>query len=308
MFANSCDSANPALSASQDYVHLLHHAFLRQGVPSISGPSQRSLTITMQRRGADPAAEFASSFYRSLAIGLSIGDALGMARREFFGRERLFGLITCITETLLIGFYWSRFHPKMALPATKIVFKQPWGASDLFAGRFKELRAIRENLKALSQEHPHSAHFGPGWGRTVLMKRLLSDANRYVPCVVSAAGACQRQAGTAEPYLPFKVIFRALVRSSEPLANPQPEADTVGTLVATELFCHHLFALVRPDLEVGPSQVERICACLGVQPQSLNVASPKCDHSIVFDETLTLLGMPIPGISDSFGYRGSALG
>src|SRR5207244_3552066 len=33
-----------------------------------------------------PAAEFAESFYRSLALGQSIGEALGSARREFFDK------------------------------------------------------------------------------------------------------------------------------------------------------------------------------------------------------------------------------
>jgi tetratricopeptide (TPR) repeat protein len=78
IFANSCDSAHASFVESAGYVSTLYRAFLRQGVPHYIG--------TATPVPDAPSKEFARSFYRLLAEGLSVGEALGEAKRIFFER------------------------------------------------------------------------------------------------------------------------------------------------------------------------------------------------------------------------------
>jgi len=78
VFANSCDSAHPSFAEREGYVSTLYRAFLKQGVPHYIG------TITPVPDEA--AKEFGRTFYRLVAEGRSVGEALHEAQRIF--RER----------------------------------------------------------------------------------------------------------------------------------------------------------------------------------------------------------------------------
>jgi len=78
IFANSCDSAHPSLADTAAYISTLYRSFLRQGVPHYIG--------TVTPIPDEPSKEFARLFYRLLADGLSIGEALGDTRRAFLDR------------------------------------------------------------------------------------------------------------------------------------------------------------------------------------------------------------------------------
>ena len=75
IFANSCDSARPAIPDAQGYITTLYRSFLRQGVPHYIG--------TAARIPDNLSNEFALCFYQMLATGSSVGEALGEARRLF---------------------------------------------------------------------------------------------------------------------------------------------------------------------------------------------------------------------------------
>jgi len=78
IFANSCDSAHPSLADTAAYISTLYRSFLRQGVPHYIG--------TVTPIPDESSKEFARSFYRFLAEGSSIGEALGETRQAFAGR------------------------------------------------------------------------------------------------------------------------------------------------------------------------------------------------------------------------------
>lgn len=73
VFANSCDSAHPSFSEREGYVSALYHAFLKRGVPHYIG--------TIAPVPDEPAKEFARFFYRLIANGSTVGEALHDARR-----------------------------------------------------------------------------------------------------------------------------------------------------------------------------------------------------------------------------------
>ncbi len=75
IFANSCDSARPTISDAQAYVTTLYRSFLRQGVPHYIGT-----TVPVPDKAAK---DFVHSFYRLLAEGRSVGEAMGETRRAF---------------------------------------------------------------------------------------------------------------------------------------------------------------------------------------------------------------------------------
>lgn len=81
VFANSCNSARPGLADAQAYGTSLYRAFLRQGVPHYIG--------TILPIPDEAAKDFAQSFYKLLAQGLSVGEALGETRRAFAETTRL---------------------------------------------------------------------------------------------------------------------------------------------------------------------------------------------------------------------------
>ena len=78
VFANSCDSAHPSYTECGEYVSTLYRAFLKQGVPHYVG--------TVSPVPDEAAKEFARSFYRLVAQGSSVGEALGEARGVFAER------------------------------------------------------------------------------------------------------------------------------------------------------------------------------------------------------------------------------
>jgi CHAT domain-containing protein len=73
IFANSCDSAHPSSADREGYVSTLYRAFLRRGVPQYIGTIAPILD--------EPSKAFASSFYRMLVKGMTIGEALGESAR-----------------------------------------------------------------------------------------------------------------------------------------------------------------------------------------------------------------------------------
>jgi CHAT domain-containing protein len=75
VFANSCFSARPNLADAHEYVASLYRAFLNQGVPHYIG--------TIVPVPDAPSKVFALNFYKLLANGLSIGEALSRTRRAF---------------------------------------------------------------------------------------------------------------------------------------------------------------------------------------------------------------------------------
>jgi len=75
VFANSCFSACPNLADAHEYVASLYRAFLNQGVPHYIG--------TIVPVPDAPSKVFALNFYKLLANGLSIGEALSRTRRAF---------------------------------------------------------------------------------------------------------------------------------------------------------------------------------------------------------------------------------
>ena len=78
IFANSCDSAHPSIADTAAYISTLYRSFLRQGVPHYIG--------TITPIPDESSKEFARTFYRLLAEGSSIGEALGDARQAFADR------------------------------------------------------------------------------------------------------------------------------------------------------------------------------------------------------------------------------
>ncbi|HYK91115.1 MAG TPA: CHAT domain-containing protein [Acidobacteriota bacterium] len=75
VFANSCYSACPNIADAHEYVTSLYRAFLNQGVPHYIG--------TIVPVPDAPSKVFALNFYKLLADGLSIGEALSRTRRAF---------------------------------------------------------------------------------------------------------------------------------------------------------------------------------------------------------------------------------
>lgn len=78
IFANSCDSAHSSFEEQEGYVSALYRAFLRQGVPHYIG--------TISPVPDQPSKAFAGVFWRLLVQGMSVGEALGEARRVFAER------------------------------------------------------------------------------------------------------------------------------------------------------------------------------------------------------------------------------
>ena len=300
IFANSCDSAHPA--DSEEYVHLLYHAFLRLGVPHYIG------TITkVQDHYEDknkekhyPAAEFARDFYRCIASGFSVGEALGIARREAFGKPGA----PIWTSYVHYGDPAFQFvekpiaSPRVLKPrlARASLAAQPT-YRDIFVGRFRELGLMREGLQMLA-EGKSSILFVTGEigsGKSALLRRFVLEATHSLEPAAIATGTCQKRARHDGHFL-IREIFGQLVQSPSKLPQPLQEMLTVGELVLSELLNFpHLFSLCRPDVTLGADRFRRICERIGWDLKRAPVAVVPVDELEITRE----LEEALQGISEA---------
>lgn len=293
ILANSCDSARPSLADAQGYVSALYRAFLRQGVPHYIG--------TAARIPDEPSRDFARSFYRLLAGGLSIGEALSKTRQVFSERPGM----------PIWAYYLHYGDPTYRVvqtPATRptsydstpalawqdiLEYEPAPAALEPFVDREKELAEAKKHLQLLADGKPSVLFLSgeAGVGKSAFLRRLLAEAIHDRSGVATAIGTCNVQLGVTDPYLPFKEIFRLLVRNTTRLAQPQSEALTVGELIVAELLLSfpQLVPIFRPDVSLGSQRWERICQRLSLMQQKEAEAGAGIDQTSIFDQISRLL-------------------
>ena len=298
IFANSCDSARPSFADAQGYVSTLYQAFLRQGAPHYIG--------TVAPVPDEPARDFAQSFYRLVAQGLSVGEALGETRRVFSERPG----IPIWAYYIHYGDPTYRFSVESpatrALPSDSLAAlawrdileyestaDRPEPEPELFVDREKELAEAKKRLKHLADGKPSVLFIAGevGVGKSALLRQVLLEGVREVPGAASAIGTCNVQLGVSEPYFPFKRIFRSLVLNTTPLVQPHKEALTVGELVVAELVLAfpQLLAVLRPDASVGTHLWERICQRLRIREEKQSELPAGIDQTVIFDQMSRML-------------------
>jgi tetratricopeptide (TPR) repeat protein/CHAT domain-containing protein len=291
IFANSCDSARQSFADAQGYVSTLYQAFLRQGAPHYIG--------TVAPVPDEPARDFAQSFYRLVAQGLSVGEALWETRRAFSERPG----IPIWAYYLHYGDPTYRFSVES--PATRALPSDSLAAlawrdvleydstadrpePELFVDREKELAEAKKRFKHLADGKPSVLFIAGevGVGKSALLSQVLLEGVREVPGTATAIGTCNVQLGVSDPYFPFKAIFRSLVLDTTPLVQPHKEALTVGELVVAELVLAfpQLLAVLRPDASVGTHLWERICQRLKIREDKQSELPACVDQTVIFDQ------------------------
>lgn len=294
IFANSCDSARPSFTDAQGYLSTLYRAFLQQGTPHYIG--------TLARIPDEPARDFAKSFYHLLAKGLSIGEALGETRRVFAERPGMpiwahyvhYGDPTYrFVETLSAR---PLPHDSTPVAAWRDILEHEAAParpeSEPFVDRDKELGEAKKHLKRLADGKPSILFIAgeAGVGKSALLRHLLSEAMGDVAGVATAVGTSNVQLGITDPYLPFKEIFRSLIRNTTPLIQPRNEALTVGELIVAEFAISfpQLVAIFRPDVGLAGQRWEQICQRLGIHEEKAELETG-VDQTAIFDQASRLL-------------------
>jgi CHAT domain-containing protein len=271
IFANSCHSApHPAVADSEAYVQFLYRAFLRQGVPHYIGTITKVQDHFKDENKEDhyPAAEFARDFYRCIASGSSVGEALGIARREAFAKPGA----PIWASYVHYGDPAFQFVEKPIAPqkllkprlARASVPVQPT-YRDIFVGRFKELGLMRDSLEMLAEGKSSILLVTgeAGSGKSAFLRHLVLKAAESLASVGTATGTCSKRARHDAHFL-IREIFGQLVHSPSKLSQPHQEMLTVGELVVSELLSFpQLASLCRPDVILGPDRFRRLCDRLG---------------------------------------------
>src|SRR5713101_6082258 len=227
IFANSCDSARPTIPDTHAYITTLYRSFLKQGVPQYIG--------TAARIPDDLSKEFALCFYRMLATGGSVGEAIGEARRLFSGKTH----VPIWAYYIHYGDPTYRFVQRVreiptahTFPALQDIldYERTPLHSEPFVDREKELLEVGEYQKRLAQDKSTVLFISgeAGVGKTAFLRKVTSEATRQIPELAVAIGTCNVQLGLTDPYLPFREIFRSLLRDTTKLARRYGEAMTVG--------------------------------------------------------------------------------
>ena len=291
IFANSCDSAHPGVADSGAYVHLLYHAFLRLGVPHYIGTINK-VQDRFEDRNKEmhyPAAEFARDFYRSLACGCSVGEALCIARRGAFGKPGA----PIWASYVHYGDPAFQFVAKPAVPRRSLKSRLararlpvPATYRGIFVDRFQELSCMRGSLQMLAEGKSSILLLtgDVGSGKSALLKRFLSEAMHSLEPVGIATAECQKRI-RHNAHAVLREIFGHLLQCPNKLFQPQQEALTVGEFVLSELlFFPQLVSLCRPDVILGADGFRRISERLGFDPKRATVAQVPADELTIVDE------------------------
>jgi CHAT domain-containing protein len=296
IFANSCDSASSVVTDSEAYVQLLYHAFLRLGVPHYIGTITKIQDHFKDANGEEhyPAAEFARDFYRSLAAGSRVGEALGIARREAFAKPG-----TPIWASYVhYGDPAFQFVDK-PIAAQKVLKPRLVRASlptqptyrDIFVGRSRELGLMRESLQILADGKSSILLVTgeAGSGKSALVRHFVLDAKHSLEPVGAATGTCQKGVRHDANTL-LRDMMEQLLQCPGKLLQPQREALTVCELVLSELLDFPLLvSLCRPDVILGADRFHRICERLGWDRKGAPVAAVPADEREITRELKPLL-------------------
>ncbi len=290
IFANSCDSARPAIPDTHAYITTLYRSFLKQGVPQYIG--------TAGRIPDDLSKEFALCFYRLLAAGGSVGEALGEARRLFSGKTH----IPIWAYYIHYGDPTYRFVQRVRELPTAHVFsalqdileyEQTPLRSEPFVDREKEILDAGEYIKRLGQDQSTVLLISgeAGVGKSAFLRRVCAEALQQVSDLTIAVGTCNLQFGLSDPYLPFKEIVRSLIRDTTRLPLPQGEARTVGELTLTELLLSfpQLIPVFRPDVILGSQRWEKVLERLRLSNRVEDESLTGLDQTVIFDQVSRLL-------------------
>src|SRR6266851_1961405 len=290
IFANSCDSARPAIPDTHAYITTLYRSFLKQGVPQYIG--------TAGRIPDDLSKEFALCFYRLLAAGGSVGEALGEARRLFSGKTH----IPIWAYYIHYGDPTYRFVQRVRELPTAHVFsalqdileyEQTPLRSEPFVDREKEILDAGEYIKRLGEGQSTVLFISgeAGVGKSAFLRRVCAEALQQVGDLAIAVGTCNLQFGLTDPYLPFKEIVRSLIRDTTRLPLPVGEARTVGELALTELLLSfpQLIPVFRPDVALGSQRWEKVLEQLRLSNRVEAEPLIGLDQSAIFDQVSRLL-------------------
>jgi hypothetical protein len=254
IFANACDSARTSLKASQEYIEDLYLAFLNQGVSHYIG--------TLARVPDAQSREFTQAFYEMLAAGASVGEALAAARCKFSEKPGppIWAYYVHYGDPKYRFVKPAAAYARSLKRSTVLLRKQvETQKAEIFVDRYKELAEARKHLTLLAEGKPSILLITgeAGSGKTAFLRHFIRDANREMPNAGLAIGTCQPRLGTAaEPYLPFIEIGRSLICDPARLAQPQPDAHTVGEFVTAELF--RSFPVLVPVFRLDQYPVEEL--------------------------------------------------
>jgi CHAT domain-containing protein len=297
IFANSCHSApHPAVADSEAYVRFLYRSFLRQGVPHYIGTITKVQDHYKDEHDRDhyPAAEFARDFYRCIASGSSVGEALGIARRVAFGKPGA----PIWASYVHYGDPAFQFVEKPIAPP-KVLKPRLARASlprqstyrDIFVGRFRELSLMREDLQMLADGKSSILLITgeAGSGKSGLLGRFLLEAAHSLEPVGIATGTCKKGV-RHDAHTLLRELIEQLLLCPRKLLQPQQNALTVGELVLSELLDFpQLASLCRPDVALGADRFHRLCERLGWDRKRAPVAVVPADDLEITRELNQLL-------------------
>jgi predicted ATPase len=290
VFANSCNSAKPSTIRAQQDICSLYQAFLKQGVPHYVG--------SIAPLSDDHSCEFATVFYRSLAVGMSIGRALWRARHHSRERSKVpvwafyvhYGDPT-YSFTLGVRKNKSAFFPEIVttrmLEAEDLSIVRP-----LCVGRDKELDKTRRQLAQLEQRQSGILLISGelGTGKTTLLQHILFEARQRLRGLVLATSNCNKRIGDSEPYSAMKQLFHSLLRCS---ARVEIEGNVYATgdwLLAEVLKSFpQLAALFKPEVALGKARFDRFCDDLGVALPTMPGATDQFSQTDIFDQFVRLI-------------------
>jgi CHAT domain/AAA ATPase domain len=291
IFANSCFSAKTPSAPIQKYVSSLYQAFLKRGVPHYIGSlGQLPDVLPLQ---------FSDTFYRSVALGCSVGEAVFEARRAVYSKSS-FPAWACYVHygdpTHRLVSRDRKIHP---IPLAHSNTDQGQSNNTITAkpslciGRERELEKARK-LLPFSEERGLATLLisgEAGTGKTTLLKQIIADSwNRTKTLLVASAVANQRL-GATDPYGVAKQIIHSILRTTIPIeieGNLMP----AGSWLLKEMVVSfpHLTTAFRPDLAIGRLRFDEFCESMNVNPAVALATSGESRHTDIIQQLARLLG------------------
>ncbi|MDP9049888.1 MAG: tetratricopeptide repeat protein [Acidobacteriota bacterium] len=291
IFANSCFSAKTSDAPAQNYIGSLYQAFLKRGVPHYIG-SVGQIPDTLSR-------EFSDRFYRSVARGCSIGEAVFNARRTL-RQKSAFPAWACYvhygdpTHKLVSRERQAHFATPVTLPSDQ----SPRTGMDsirtsVCMGRERELEKARKQLTFT--DTPRLATFlisgEAGTGKTTLLNHVLDDSWKSTRDLIVANAVANQRLGAIDPYGVAKQLVHSILRSAVPI-QIGGKRTTAGSWLLKEMAVSfpHLTTVFRPDLAIGRVRFDEFCESLNVSA-ALTLATPgEPRHTDIIQQLARLLG------------------
>jgi tetratricopeptide (TPR) repeat protein len=285
IFANSCFSAKTSDAAVQQYVGSLYQAFLKRGVPHYIG-SVGKLPDTLSR-------EFSDYFYRSIARGCSVGEAVSNGRHAL-RKKSAFPAWACYVH---YGDPTHRFvsNERQSFVATPQAFPSDRQGSihpSICLGREKELEKARKQLAFT--ETPRLAAFlisgEAGTGKTTLLNCISADIWKSTRDLIIANAVANQRLGSTDPYGVAKQLIHSILRATVPI-EIGGERMTVGSWLLREMIVSfpHLAAVFRPDLAIGKLSFDEFCDSVNVNPADTLTTTSKSQHTDIIQQLARLL-------------------